>query len=47
MKGYLFTGFKPDESGKTAFEQLLEIFLQLLTYTNGDVAIHFVIIIML
>ena len=37
MKGYLFTGFKPDESGKTAFEQLLEIFLQLLTYTNGDV----------
>lgn len=38
MKGYHFTGFRPDESGKTAFEKLLDIFLQLLTYTNGDVA---------
>ncbi|ULQ53812.1 vWA domain-containing protein [Flavihumibacter fluvii] len=37
MKGYLFTGFNPNDSGKTAFDQLLEIFLQLLTYTNGDV----------
>lgn len=38
MKGYHFTGFRPDESGKSAFEKLLDIFLQLLTYTNGDVA---------
>jgi uncharacterized protein with von Willebrand factor type A (vWA) domain len=38
MKGYHFTGFRPDESGKTAFEILLDLFLQLLTYTNGDVA---------
>ncbi|MFT4017558.1 MAG: hypothetical protein QM668_11395, partial [Agriterribacter sp.] len=37
MKGYLFTGFRPDENGKSKFEQLLDLFLQLLTYTNGDV----------
>jgi Ca-activated chloride channel homolog len=37
MKGFLFTGFDPNEQGKTRFEQLLDIFMQLLTYTNGDV----------
>lgn len=37
MKGYLFSGFDPNEQGKSAFEKLLEIFMQLLTYTNGDV----------
>ncbi|GAO43745.1 vWA domain-containing protein [Flavihumibacter petaseus] len=38
MKGYLFTGFRPEDEGKSKFDQLLEIFMQLLTYTNGDVA---------
>jgi Ca-activated chloride channel family protein len=38
MKGYLFSRFNPDEQGKSKFEQLLELFLQMLTYTNGDVA---------
>lgn len=37
MKGFHFTHFDPNESGKTPFEQLLDIFMQLLTYTNGDV----------
>ncbi|MBV4356695.1 vWA domain-containing protein [Pinibacter aurantiacus] len=37
MKGYFFSGFDPNEQGKSAFEKLLEIFMQLLTYTNGDV----------
>ena len=36
MKGFQFTGFRPEE-GKSTFEQLLELFIQLLTYTNGDV----------
>lgn len=37
MQGYLFSGFDPNQQGKSAFEKLLEIFMQLLTYTNGDV----------
>lgn len=36
MKGYQFKGYDPREGGKTRFEQLLDIFLQLLTYTSGD-----------
>lgn len=36
MKGYFFTGYDPNEQGKTAFDRLMEFFLQLLTYTNGD-----------
>ena len=37
MLGHQFTGFDPNEKGKSTFEQLLNLFLQLLTYTNGDV----------
>src|SRR5215210_2855478 len=38
MLGHLFTKFDPNADGKTKFEQLLNLFLQLLTYTNGDVS---------
>ncbi|RYY89439.1 MAG: hypothetical protein EOO15_06260 [Chitinophagaceae bacterium] len=37
MQGFHFTRFDPNESGKTRFEQLLDLFMQLLTYTSGDV----------
>lgn len=37
MQGFHFTRFDPNEQGKTRFEQLLDLFLQLLTYTSGDV----------
>lgn len=37
MKGFHFTKYDAEEGGKTKFEQLLDIFTQLLTYTNGDV----------
>jgi uncharacterized protein with von Willebrand factor type A (vWA) domain len=37
MKGYHFTKFDPNSDGKTKFEQLLDIFMQLLTYTSGEV----------
>src|SRR5262245_20375439 len=38
MRGFHFSKFDPNSSGKTRFEQLLDIFMQLLTYTSGDVA---------
>ena len=38
MRGFHFTRFNPDENGKTRFEQMLDLFMQLLTYTSGDVA---------
>ena len=38
MIGYNFSKFDPRQQGKTKFEQLLDVFMQLLTYTNGDVA---------
>ena len=37
MKGYNFSKYDPSQDAKTRFEQLLDIFMQLLTYTNGDV----------
>jgi Ca-activated chloride channel homolog len=37
MIGYHFTRFDPATQGKSPFEQLLDIFLQLITYTSGDV----------
>jgi Ca-activated chloride channel homolog len=37
MKGFHFSGYDPNEEGKTKFEQLLDLFMQLLTYTSGDV----------
>src|SRR6195952_18586 len=38
MNGYHFSKFDPGEKGKSKFDQLLDLFMQLLTYTNGDVA---------
>lgn len=38
MTGYHFSRFDPNQNGKSPFEQLLDIFLQLLSYTNGDVS---------
>jgi len=38
MIGYHFTHFDPNDKGKTTFDQLLEIFLQLITYTSGEVS---------
>ena len=37
MKGFHFTNFDPNESGKSTFDKLLDLFMQLLTYTSGDV----------
>ncbi len=38
MIGHRFTEFIPGSSGKNRFEDLLKIFLQLLTITSGDVS---------
>src|SRR5215203_1196980 len=38
MRGFHFTKFDPNENGKTKFDQLLDLFMQLLTYTSGDVS---------
>lgn len=37
MIGHQFTRHDPNANGKSKFEQLLDIFTQLLSYTNGDV----------
>jgi uncharacterized protein with von Willebrand factor type A (vWA) domain len=37
MIGNRFIQFDPNANGKSRFEQLLDLFLQLLTYTSGDV----------
>ena len=36
MLGFNFTKFDPSQNGKSKFEQLLDLFMQLLTYTSGD-----------
>ncbi len=38
MLGHRFTKFDPNLEGKTKFDQLLNLFMQLLTYTNSDVS---------
>src|SRR5436189_6386408 len=38
MIGNRFVKFDPAANGKSKFEQLLDLFMQLLTYTSGDVA---------
>jgi uncharacterized protein with von Willebrand factor type A (vWA) domain len=38
MIGHHFKHYDPNENSKSQFEQLLDLFMQLLTYTNGDVA---------
>ena len=37
MIGFHFKHFDPNETGKSKFEQLLDVFMQLLSYTNGEV----------
>lgn len=37
MKGFIFSEYKPDE-GKSPFERLMDMFLELLQYTSGDAA---------
>lgn len=37
MKGYLFSKYDPNEQGQSKFDKLMNLFLQLLTYTSGDV----------
>ena len=36
MIGHRFIHFDPNENSKSKFEQLLDLIMQLLTYTNGD-----------
>ena len=38
MIGFHFTKYDPRQNGKSQFEQLLDLFTQLLTYTSGDVS---------
>ncbi|WP_416437750.1 vWA domain-containing protein [Phnomibacter sp. MR] len=38
MKGHRFLKFEEGADGKSKFDQLLDIFMQMLTYTNGDVS---------
>ena len=38
MNGHLFSKYIPKPEEEKGFEQLLHLFLQLLQYTNGDVA---------
>src|ERR1700712_2815383 len=38
MVGHNFSKFDPSENSKSSFEKLLDAFMQLLTYTNGDVS---------
>ncbi len=37
MRGYFFSKFDENQDGKSAFDKLMELFMQLLTYTSGDV----------
>lgn len=36
MLGHRFIKFDPDAGGKNRFEQMLDLFMQMLNYTNGD-----------
>ena len=38
MRGFQFTQFNPDDNSKSRFEQMLDLFMQLLTYTSGDLS---------
>jgi uncharacterized protein with von Willebrand factor type A (vWA) domain len=38
MIGHRFTDYIPDNSGKSSFDNLLKVFLQLVTITSGDVS---------
>src|SRR6476620_5549134 len=36
MKGFHFSQYRPEENGKSPFERLLDLFMQLLQHTSGD-----------
>jgi hypothetical protein len=36
MKGFQFSKFMSSDDGKTDFDRMLDIFMQLLSHTNGD-----------
>ena len=36
MPGFSFSKFTPSNSGKSDFDRMLDAFMQLLSYTNGD-----------
>lgn len=38
MSNFLFTKYNPNANGKSKFEELLNLFMQMLAYTNGDAA---------
>jgi len=38
MIGHNFSKYNPNQHNKSSFEKLLDLFMQLLTYTSGDVA---------
>lgn len=38
MSNFLFSKYTPHASGKSKFEELLNLFMQMLNYTNGDAA---------
>jgi len=38
VRAFRFERYHPEDGGKSRFDKLLDIFLQLLTYTNGDAA---------
>jgi len=38
MQGYYFSKYEPNADGKSPFEKLLDLFTELLQYTNGDAA---------
>ncbi|ULT42413.1 hypothetical protein KRR40_02025 [Niabella defluvii] len=38
MRGFHFSKFDSNQEGRSPFEKLLDIFMQLLTYTSGDVS---------
>ena len=38
MLGHRFSKYDPRQNNKSKFDQLLDLFMQLLTYTSGDVS---------
>ena len=36
MRGFHFSKFSPEDQGKSPFERLLDLFMQLLQFTSGD-----------
>jgi Ca-activated chloride channel family protein len=38
MLGHQFSKYRPSPQGGSKFDQLLDLFMQLMQYTNGDVS---------